>query len=63
MFFIQNQQGDRAQDEAQNGTMNLTAADKNTSMKHRLRKDMAALDLPPEVVIDISNGEDGEENL
>lgn len=63
MFFIQNQQGDRAQDEVNSGNLNLTAADKNTSMKHRLRKDMASLDLPPEVVIDISKHEDGEENL
>ena len=63
MFFIQNQQGNRAQTEAQNGGINFTDADKNVSMKHRLRKDMAALDLPPSVSIEISKGDDGEENL
>lgn len=63
MFFIQNQDGDRAQDEANNGNFNLTAADKNTSMRHRLRKDMAALDLPPEVTMNISKDAKGEENL
>ena len=63
MFFIQNQEGDRAQDEAKNGNLNITDQDKNTSMKHRLRKDMAALDLPPEVEINISENADGNEDL
>ena len=63
MFFIQNQQGNRAQDEAQNGSFQFTAADKSISMQHRLRKDMAALDLPPQVEVEISKDSEGEENL
>lgn len=63
MFFIQQQTGDRAKTENENGPKIFTAQDKNQSMKHRLRKDMAALDLPPEVSLDLGKLEDGEENL
>lgn len=63
MFFIQQQQGERAQQEAENGPKIITSQEKNQSMKHRLRKDMAGLDLPPEVTIEFGKQADGEDDL
>lgn len=61
MFFIQQQENERG--EAEDGTFDFTDNDKNQAMKHRLRKDMAALDLPQEVTLEITKKTDGEEDL
>lgn len=64
MFFIQQQQGDRAKTEAENGgPREFNNADKHMSMKHRMRKDMANLDLPPDASLDIPTTEDGDQDL
>ena len=67
MFFVKPTQGARAKQEiAEGGEKVFTASDKNKSMKHRLKKDIAGLDLPPEVVLEFGtklNGEEDQQNF
>lgn len=65
-FFFKNQQNKRAEAEKQDDQgKEATFSDeqKNLTMKHRLQKDMATLDLPPGTSIVYNKLPNGENNL
>ncbi len=64
-FFFKNQQNKRAESEAQAnpGQNGFSDEQKNVTMKHRLSKDMAGLDLPPGTSLTYNKLPNGEPDL
>lgn len=64
-FFFKNQQNKRAEAESNPNPLENGFSDeqKNVTMKHRLSKDMAGLDLPPGTSINYNKLPNGEPNL
>lgn len=64
-FFFKNQQNKRAAEEQTAGNLDAGFSDeqKNTTMKHRLQKDMATLDLPPGTSLTYNKLSTGEPDL